>query len=305
MRSIASIASPQPPPAGTRHRRGRSAAARAVLAAAVAAGLALVSLRAVSRSFIYFPWRWSESEARAANPGYEEVWIARSGGPGLHAWLHRGTRPDLAVLICHGNAGHLAVQEGLLEPFRRLGVTALLFDYRGYGLSEGKPDEEGIAADTLAAFDRLLDLTGLPAGRLILFGKSLGGAPAVRVAAERGAAGVILESVFTSAVDLGRHHYPFLPVGWLLEDRLEVESRLGAVRSPLLILHGGLDDIVPAQHARRLAAAGGGRARLVILPGAGHNDTYDADPEAYLRELRAFLERLVFPAEDAAAGTPP
>ncbi len=267
----------------------RSGAGSIVLAAAVALALVLVSLRAFSRQFIYLPWRWSPEQARSSNPGYEEIWVEPAGGPRLHAWLLRGSRRDLAVLICHGNAGNLGVQEGLLHPYLKLGVTALLFDYRGYGLSEGSPDEEGIAADVLAAFDHLASVAALSPGRVLVHGKSLGGAPAVRAAAARGALGLVLESAFTSAVDLGRHHYPFLPVDWLLGDRLEVAARLGSVAAPILILHGERDEIVPAAHARRLAQAAAGRARLVLLPHSGHNDTFEAEEEAYLGALREFL----------------
>jgi hypothetical protein len=266
--------------------------AYAVLVAGALAAISLVTLRAFSRQFIYLPWRWSPEEAHRWNPGYEEVWAERPDGGRLHAWLHRGERAGIAALVCHGNAGHLGVQEGLLSPYRRLGVTALLFDYRGYGLSAGSPDEEGIAGDTLAAFDRLRTVTGLAPERILIHGKSLGGAPAVRAAIERGAGGLVLESVFTSAVDLGRHHYPFLPIGWLLEDRLDVVGRLGGVAAPILILHGERDGIVPPAHARRLEQAAGGRARAVLLPASGHNDTYEAAPELYLEALRGFIDTI-------------
>ena len=274
--------------------------AAVIAAAAALAAVALLGLRALSRHLIYLPWRWSESEARAWDPGYEEVWIDAPGGVRLHGWLERGSRRDLAVLICHGNAGNLGVQEGLFAPYRRLGVTALLFDYRGYGLSTGRPDEEGIAADTLAALDSLARLTDLPPERLVLHGKSLGGAPAVRAAAARRVAGLILESAFTSAVDLGRDHYPFLPVSWLVKDRLDTLSRLGQITCPVLILHGERDDIVPPAHAPRLAAAAGEPATLALLPRSGHNDTFEAEAAAYLGALRRFLERVAPPL-----GTPP
>jgi hypothetical protein len=266
--------------------------ASAVLLTCALAAIALVSLRSFSRQFIYLPWRWTPEEARRWNPGYEEVWVETPGVGRLHAWLQRGERPGIAALVCHGNAGHLGVQEGLLAPYRRLAVTALLFDYRGYGLSAGKPDETGIAADTLAAFEKLQALTGLEPGQLLIHGKSLGGAPAVRAAIERGAGGLVLESVFTSAVDLGRHHYPFLPIAWILEDRLDVAGRIGEVQAPILILHGERDDIVPAAHARRLARAAGGRARAVLLPASGHNDTFEAEPGAYLAALAEFLDTI-------------
>jgi fermentation-respiration switch protein FrsA (DUF1100 family) len=267
-----------------------------VIAAAAALGaIALLGLRAFSRHLIYLPWRWSESQARAWNPGYEEVWVDVPGGVRLHGWLARGSRRDLAVLICHGNAGNLGVQEGLFAPYRRLGVTALLFDYRGYGLSTGRPDEEGIAADTLAALDSLARLTDLPPERLVLHGKSLGGAPAARAAAGRRVAGLILESAFTSAVDLGRDHYPFLPVSRLMKDSLDALSRLGQITCPVLILHGERDGIVPPAHAPRLAAAAGERATLVLLPRSGHNDTFEAEPAAYLGAVRQFLDRVAPP----------
>jgi hypothetical protein len=262
-----------------------------LLLLAIVAAILLAGLRAGSRHFIYLPWRWSEAEARRWNPGYEEVWIETPDGERLHGWLHRGSRARPAVLICHGNAGHLGVQEGLLAPYRKLGVTALLFDYRGYGLSSGSPHEEGVAADALAAFDRLSSLAGIPPGALIVHGKSLGGAPGARAAAARKAGGLILESAFTSAAELGRHHYPFLPVSWLLRERLETASRLRGFGAPILILQGERDEIVPPDHGRRLAEAAGASGSLVMLPRSGHNDTFEAEPEAYLGALEEFLRR--------------
>lgn len=276
--------------------------ARMVLLVAVLGAVGLMSLRGFSRQFIYLPWRWSAEEARRWNPGYEEIWIPVDEGVSLHGWLYRGTHPDLAVLVCHGNAGHLGVQEGLLEPYRRLGVTALLFDYRGYGLSTGSPDEEGIAADALAAFDRLSDLTALPAHRIIVHGKSLGGAPAARTAIARRPAGLILESAFTSALELGRYHYPFLPVSWLLQDRLDTVGRLPEVRAPILILHGERDRIVPPVHAERLARAAGDHARRIMLPQADHNNTYRADSQKYLEELGRFLDQALAGGGTAGSG---
>ncbi|MEE9217743.1 MAG: alpha/beta hydrolase [Acidobacteriota bacterium] len=272
-----------------------AAGARAVVLLAVVAAVGLVSLRSLSRNFIYLPWRWSELEARRWNRGYEEVWIEVPDGNRLHGWLYRGRRKDTAVLICHGNAGHLGVQEGLLAPYRSLGITALLFDYRGYGLSSGSPDEEGIAADALAALERLSALTGLGADRLVVHGKSLGGAPATRTAISAGTAGLVLESAFTSALDLGRHHYPFLPISWILEDHLDTLSLLGRLSDPVLILHGERDRIVPPVHARRLAEAAGSRAHLVLLPRSDHNNTFEAESEAFLEALSRYLDEVASP----------
>jgi fermentation-respiration switch protein FrsA (DUF1100 family) len=178
------------------------------------------------------------------------------------------------VLVFNGNGGNRAYRAPLAEALRRRGFGVLLFDYRGYGGNAGTPSEAGLTADARAARAYAASRGDADPSRLIYFGESLGAAVAVRLAAEHPPAALILRSPFTSLADIGGHHYPFLPVRWLLRDRFASIDLIGRLRSPLLVIAGDRDRIVPTDHSRRLyaAAAAAARKKIVIVPGADHND---------------------------------
>jgi uncharacterized protein len=196
------------------------------------------------------------------------------------------------VLVCNGNAGNVSHRlERALEMQRRLGVSVLLFDYRGYGRSEGSPDEQGTYRDARAAYRYATEAKGVPPGALVLFGESLGAAVAVQLALERPAGALILESAFTSIPDMARAAYPFLPpVRPLIRTRYETIAKVPKLALPLLVLHGERDEIVPLAQGRRVFEVAGGPKRFFTIPGAGHNDTYVTGGEAYWRTLAEFLE---------------
>ncbi len=285
------------PIASDRERRGSPmthAASRIgiVLAAALAAYLLLcLGVYARQRSLLYFPWRWSEEEARRANPGYEEVRFRAEDGESLHGWLLRNPGAPWTVIVFHGNGGNLSVQADLMDPFERLGLQVLLFDYRGYGLSTGNPTEAGLVADGLAAAKFAADELRVPPERIVYYGKSIGAGVAALAGARRPPGRLILESSFDSMAALGAYHYPFLPVRWFLRDRFDAASVIGAIRCPILFIHGDADEIVPIARGRALfeAADLSGR-RFLVLPGARHNDPPSTYPPAYLETVKEFLK---------------
>jgi fermentation-respiration switch protein FrsA (DUF1100 family) len=176
---------------------------------------------------------------------------------------------------------------------QRLGVSVLLFDYRGYGRSEGSPDEQGTYRDARAAYRYAVEVSHVPPQDLVLFGESLGAAVAVQVALERPVGALVLESAFTSIPDMARAAYPFLPpVGPLIRTRYDTLAKVPRLTLPLLVLHGERDDIVPIEQGRRVFEAAGRPKRFFAIPGAGHNDTYDTGGGAYWRALGEFLESL-------------
>jgi fermentation-respiration switch protein FrsA (DUF1100 family) len=180
-------------------------------------------------------------------------------------------------------------------------VSVLLFDYRGYGRSEGRPEEQGTYRDARAAYRYAVEVARVPALDLVLFGESLGAAVAVQVALERPVGALILESAFTSIPDMARAAYPFLPpVGPLIRTRYETIAKVPRLTVPLLVLHGERDGIVPLAQGRRVFAAAGGPKRFFAVPGAGHNDTYVTGGAPYWRALAEVLDSL--PA--SGAGTP-
>jgi hypothetical protein len=192
----------------------------------------------------------------------------------------------LAVLHTHGNAEDIGLLDDFLAAYARLGVTVMAVEYPGYGLSTGEPSEPGAYAGADAALAHLAE-RGYPPGRVILHGRSLGGAVAVDLAARHAVAGVILESTFTSAFQV------MLPFAGLPGDRFTSLEKLPRVRCPALLIHGTRDEVVPFAHGRRLfAALPPERTRAWWVEGAGHNDLLWVAGERYWDELGAFLATL-------------
>jgi len=264
--------------------------------------LAVIALMLIlERRLIYFPFRTLEREPAALGLRHEEVLLVAEDGVELHAWLLPLAGARRTVLVCNGNAGNMSYRlDRAREMQRRLGVSVLLFDYRGYGKSGGSPDEQGTYRDARAAYRHAVDTRRVPPQDLVLFGESLGAAVAVQVALEKPAGALVLESPFTSIPDMARAAYPFLPlVGPLIRTRYETIAKVPKLALPLLVLHGERDGIVPFEQGRRVFEAAGGPKRFFAIPGAGHNDTYRSGGEAYWRVLSEFLAAL--PASDAGS----
>ena len=259
---------------------------------AILAAYLLVCLAAFlfQRHLIYFPVRWSEAEARRWNPGCEEVRIPVSDGVLLHGWLLRREEAPWTVIIFHGNAGNLSFHEATLAPFRALGLQAILFDYRGYGLSTGNPTEEGLLKDGEAAVTYAEKTLGVSRERIVFFGQSLGAAVATILAARRPPGRLILESAWDSLAAVARNHYSFLPAGLLLRDRYHSAGVIGRVACPILFLHPGEDEIVPVRLGRALYEKAREPKRFVVLPGAHHNDSFELRMREHLEAIREFLD---------------
>lgn len=191
-----------------------------------------------------------------------------------------------AVLFSHGNAEDLGHGRPFLEAMRRAGFSVLAYDYAGYGLSGGRPSERAAYRDAQAAYDHLTGALGVPPDRVIVHGRSLGGAVAAHLAARNPCAGLVLESTFVSA-------FRVVPVGRILPfDRFRTASRLPAVECPVLVIHGSADEVIPAWHGRRLYDLAPGEKRALWVPGAGHNDLEWVAGERYWDALRAFADGL-------------
>jgi fermentation-respiration switch protein FrsA (DUF1100 family) len=172
------------------------------------------------------------------------------------------------------------------ELHRRLGVATFLFDYRGYGRSEGSPSGKGILQDARAARAWLAKRAAVSPERLVIFGESLGGAVAVQLAADGGARGLVLQNTFDSLGAVAACHYPWMPVRLLLRTRLDSADAIKAYRGPLLQFHGDSDRIVPYECGRRLFDAANEPKQLVTIRGADHNDGW---PREFYDELAKFL----------------
>jgi fermentation-respiration switch protein FrsA (DUF1100 family) len=223
-------------------------------------------------------------------PDTEEAWFDSPDGTRLHGWFAESREPRAVVLYCHGNAGNVTHRRDVLTLFRdQLNCSILVFDYRGYGRSEGKPTEEGVLADARAARKWLAARAGVREVDIVLVGHSLGGGVAVDLAARDGARGLVLENTFTSLPDVAFAHIPVLPFRLLMHSRLDSLAKISHYRGPLLIKHGDADETVPYNLGKRLFAAANEPKRFISIPGGRHNDP--PTPE-YLTALRHFLDDL-------------
>lgn len=245
---------------------------------------------ALEQHYIYFPDRQLVATPAAIGLAYDEAHFAAADGLRLHGWYLPGEAGQPLVLFCHGNAGNISHRLESLRLLRDLGLSVFIFDYRGYGRSEGKPSEEGTYADVRGALAWLRQRGWTPA-RMIYFGESLGAAVALQLASEHPPGGLVLEAPFTSIAAMGRHHYflLYLLLGWLLDARYDNLGKIGEVRAPLLIIQGEADAIVPPAMTRQLFEAANEPKTLRRISGAGHNDLLFVGGRDYREAWREFI----------------
>ncbi|QDU87625.1 Alpha/beta hydrolase family protein [Pirellulimonas nuda] len=229
-------------------------------------------------------WQLAPEEA------ISDAWFDSADGTRLHGWYFSHQNPKRVALYFHGNGEQVADNRELMELLRdELDAAVLVFDYRGYGLSGGKPNEAGVIADGLAAHRWLAEQTGRRTDEVILIGRSIGGGVAVAAAAEQGAAALVLQSTFTRLTDAAAIHYPWLPVRLLMKNRYDSLGRIARYRGPVMISHGTADGVVPFEHSRRLfEAAPTDKKQFFEMTDTGHNDP---QPPDYYRALVDFLRQ--------------
>jgi len=258
--------------------------------AAVIGAVVLTLIWFGQRRLIYFPDPRPPSLDRAGLDGAEAVTFVTSDGLRLGAWFVAGSGPSprQTVIVFNGNAGHRGYRAPLAAALQHLGLNVLLMDYRGYGGNPGSPTEEGLANDARAAREYVLSRQDVDASRLVYFGESLGAAVAVRLAAEHPPSALILRSPFASLALIGQHHYPILPVRLLLRDRYPSIDLAPGIRSPVLVIGGTRDGIIPIEHTRRLYDAIPGPKTLVEIA-ADHNDEALLDGPEMIQAIARFL----------------
>jgi uncharacterized protein len=246
-------------------------------------------LAALEDKMVFFPTKYPQGDWQPAGLQFEDAWFAAEDGTRLHAWYCPHENPRAVVLFAHGNARNLTDWADTLRRLHSLGVTAMTFDYRGYGRSEGSPDERGVLQDARAARAWLAQRTGIAESQIVMMGRSLGGGVAVDLAATDGARGLILESTFTSLPDVAGAHAAWLPAKTLMHNRLDSLAKIGKYHGPLLHSHGDADRLIPFEQGQRLFAAANEPKRFVTIPGGGHNDPQTED---YYRVLDGFFAAL-------------
>jgi len=266
----------------------------------VAGILGTSMLLGLEKYVIYVPERTIEMTPWSEGLAYEDVWFPTSDGLKLHGWLVPSPDARVTLVWFHGNAGNISHRVDNIKQLHRFLGRALtpnifIFDYRGYGKSQGgfsDLSEEATYRDAEGALAYLRARQDLAHTKPVYFGRSLGAAIAVEVARRHSPAALILETPFTSIRDMAKVALPFLPVGSLLQTKYDSLTKIREIRAPLLILHGDRDDVVPYEQGRRLYDAANEPKTFYAIRGARHNDTYIVGDRAYFNAWARFLEGL-------------
>lgn len=282
-------------------RRGRKWIARAALFLAVVLFTVIVLFSFVENSLVFFPARYPAGDWEPAGLAFEDAWFQAADGTRLHGWYVPHRNPSAVILFAHGNGGNLT---GWAEDMRaihdRVGASVMIFDYRGYGRSEGSPNEQGILQDARAARAWLAERAGVEERDIVLMGTSIGGGVMVDLAARDGARALVLQNTFTSLPEVAKYHFGWLPTGMLMRNRLDSAAKIGRFRGPLLQSHGDVDTIVPYALGKKLFEQANEPKQFVTLGGFNHNDLHSSE---YFLVLRQFIENLpVLEAKPAPTG---
>lgn len=240
---------------------------------------------------IYFPSIGREivTDPNKIGLDYESVEILTSDHQTLHGWFVPAAEAKGTVLFFHGNAGNISHRLDYLSMFNQLGYNTLIFDYRGYGQSSGKPSEAGTYQDAVATWHYLTEVKKVSPSSIILFGESLGGAVAAWLAAQKKPGMLVLASVFTSAPDLAAQIYPFLPVRQIARFEYNTLEYLRTVTCPVFIAHSPQDEIVPFTHGQNLFQAAPEPKQFLTLQG-GHNDGFIFMRQGWIMALGTFMD---------------
>jgi fermentation-respiration switch protein FrsA (DUF1100 family) len=238
----------------------------------------------LERALIYHPSTTLDGTPAGLGLAYEDVEVTTEDGIEIHGWLIPGPRAA-TLLYCHGNAGNISHRLPKLEAFHnQLGLSVLIFDYRGYGRSAGVPSEAGTYADARAVRDWIRERD---AGPVVYLGASLGAAVATTLAVEAPPAALVLEAPFTSVPAMASATVP--GAGWLFRTRYDTLETVGRVPAPLLVLHGEADEVVPFRQGRAVFDAASEPKAFVPIPGAHHNDAHEVGGDVYWEAWTTFL----------------
>ena len=257
---------------------------------AIAYLMILVLLMFLEESMIFFPSKYPQGIWKPGGLPFEDAEFQAADGTKLHGWYVPHEHSTATVLFLHGNAGNITDRVDSLERLHEVvGASVLIFDYRGYGRSAGKPSEKGIMADARAARAWLAKKENIPEREIVMMGESLGGGVAVDLAAADGARALVLISTFNRLPDVAAYHYPYFPVRLLMRTKFDSESKIPNYRGPLLQFHGRDDTIVPFRFGKKLFDAANEPKELVVSERHDHNDYV---PTSFYEKLKKFLDGL-------------
>jgi len=253
-------------------------------------GLGLI-LYFMQPTFLYGPVRVVPYTPGELGLDFEEVIFKSSDGLQLSGWYIPADNSEFTVLFCHGNGGNMMHRLDSINILYNLGLNCFIFDYRGYGNSQGKPGEEGTYLDVRAAYKWLTEEKKISPDDIIIFGRSLGGSIAAQLAGRVEAKGLIIESTFTSYADIGKKFYPYMPVRWFARFSYHTVDFLKSVHCPVMIIHSRNDEVVPFEFGLELYEAANEPKEFVEIFGS-HNDGFLVSSEIYNKGWTKWLKFL-------------
>ncbi|MFH1359509.1 MAG: alpha/beta hydrolase [Candidatus Omnitrophota bacterium] len=246
-------------------------------------------VRTLEHTSIFFPTRSITFTPQDINLAFEDI-IFPSHGLSLNGWLIKAPNARSTLLFFHGNAGNLSHRLEKIQMFHRMSLNVFIIDYRGYGKSQGRPSEQGLYQDALSAYDYLASRSDIDQNNIIVYGASLGSVVAIDCATKRKMACLIVDSAFSSAADISRRIYPFIPV-WLLRTKMDSVSKIQSIFVPKLFIHSRDDEIVPIELGRRLFDQAPLPKKFIEIRG-GHNTGYGESEKEFTQGIQSFLEEL-------------
>ncbi|MCW9055294.1 MAG: alpha/beta hydrolase [Gammaproteobacteria bacterium] len=261
-----------------------------VIIIAYAALSALVYFK--QASIIYYPelpGRKITATPEKINLSFDDVEFFTEDRIKLHGWFIPHDQARGTLLFFHGNAGNISHRLDSIEIFHRLNLNVFIFDYRGYGQSEGRTTEQGTYRDAEAAWRYLTESRNINPREIIIFGRSLGASIAAWLASQHQPASLIVESGFSSIPAMAKRLYPFLPVGWLAHFKYNTRDYVSRTSCPVLIAHSTDDEIIPFDEGREIYRTAREPRRFYEMRG-GHNDGFMISGSDYRNELRSFIQ---------------
>lgn len=246
----------------------------------------------MEEKFIFYPVARIDESPRDVGLPFDDVFFTTSDGVRLNGWFVPHLGAQTTLLWFHGNGGNIGHRlENIKLLHNKAKINIFIFDYRGYGRSEGRATEEGTYVDGESALKYLRTRKGVDPKRIIFFGRSLGAAVAAELAIRQECLALILETPFASIREMARVAFPLLPIGPLLRTRYDTVGKIKSIKNPLLVLHGDKDEVVPFEQGKKVFEAAPEPKEFYTISGAGHNDTYLVGGDAYFATLKDFIDR--------------
>lgn len=247
-------------------------------------------IRNLEQRNLYFPFRELESNPKDIGLDYEDVIVTTKDMVQINGWFIPSKTALATLIFCHGNAGNISHRMEKIKIFNELNLDVLIFDYRGYGISKGRPSEKGLYLDAEGAYNYLVNKKRVPPVKTIVYGESLGSAVALDLAGKHEVGGIIIEGGFTSVKDMARRIFPFIPA-FIYASRFDSLDKIRDVKAPKLIFHSIDDEIIPFKFGKELFIAAAEPKEFVELRG-GHNDAFLTSKEIFIREIDSFVNGL-------------